>query len=127
MERIVTFTKAQLVAILATGVDFLSTWLLIHECNTPKIASSATGTIMGGITSFLMSRHWAFNAQDRKWTIQLRRFAAVWVGNWVLNVSGIALLKHFTGEEDFMLKKMIIAIGVAVFYNYVLQKRYVFK
>ena len=127
MERIITFTKAQLVAVLATGVDFLSTWLLIHKFNAPKLASSATGTILGGITAFLMSRHWTFNAQAKQWTAQAKRFIAVWIGNWVLNVAGLALLEHFTGEDDFMLKKMIIATGVAVFYNYVLQKRYVFK
>jgi putative flippase GtrA len=122
----ITFTKAQLAAILATGVDFAITFLLLRVAGAPIVASGATGTICGGVTNFLIGRNWVFNAQEEKWAAQLNRYVLVWIGNLVLNVSGLWLLTHYTGLKD-MFAKIITAVTVAVCYNYPLQKRFVFK
>ena len=122
----ITFTKAQLTSILATGVDFGITFLLLRIAGVPIVACGATGTLCGGVTHFLVSRNWVFNAQEGKWAAQLNRYVLVWIGNFLLNVSGLWLLTHFTGIND-MLAKVITAVTVAVCYNYVLQKRFVFK
>ncbi|HEV3411445.1 MAG TPA: hypothetical protein VG101_03160, partial [Puia sp.] len=65
----ITFTKAQLASLVATGVDFLVTYLLIHWAGVPSTAVSGrvtlygvTGTICGGVTYFLIGRHWVFSA-----------------------------------------------------------------
>jgi len=121
-----TFTKAQLISLLATGIDFGVSFLLVKVLGAPYLAGSATGTILGGMTHFLISRNWVFSAQEKKWTGQLSRYLLVWIGNLILNVSGLYLLVHFAGM-NFMLAKIVIAISIAVFYNYVLQKRFVFK
>ena len=126
MKRMITFSKAQLVSLLASGVDFLVTYALVQFLNVPKVAGSATGSICGGVTHFSISRNWVFSAQESKWTAQLTRYVLVWIGNLVLNVSGFYLLTHFT-TMNYLLAKIIVSIAVAVFYNYVLQKRYVFK
>ena len=122
----ITFTKAQLASILATGVDFGIPFLLLRIAGIPIVACGATGTLMGGVTHFLISRNWVFNAQEGKWAAQLNRYILVWIGNFLLNVSGLWLLTHYTGIKD-MLAKVITAVTVAVCYNYVLQKRFVFK
>jgi putative flippase GtrA len=122
----ITFTKAQLTSILATGVDFGITYLLLHIAGVPIVAAGATGTICGGVTAFLVSRNWVFNAQEGKWVAQLNRYVFVWIGNFLLNVSGLWLLTHYTGIKD-MLAKVITAVTVAICYNYPLQKRFVFK
>ena len=126
MASIVTFTKAQLASIMATGVDFLVTFLLVQGAGLWVVAAGAAGTISGGITHFLVSRGWVFQAREGKWQGQVGRYLLVWLGNLLLNVSVFFLLTHYTGM-NYLLAKVIIAIGVAVFYNYVLQKRYVFK
>ncbi len=133
MANMITFTKAQAASVLATGVDFLVTFLLLHWAGVPPVAASAqvtfcgaTGTLCGGVTYFMISRTWVFNAQEKKWTEQLNRYALVWIGNLVLNASGLYLLTRYT-ELSHMLAKIIVAIIVAVAYNYVLQKRFVFK
>ena len=122
----ITFTKAQLTAILATGVDFGIFFLLLNVAGVPVVASGATGTICGGATNFLLNRNWVFNAQVEKWAAQLNRYVLVWIGNLVLNVSGLWLLTHYTSLKD-MFAKIITAVTVAVCYNYPLQKRFVFK
>jgi len=126
MKRMLTFSKAQLVSLLASGVDFLVTWLLVQWLGAPKVAGSATGSIMGGVTHFSISRNWVFSATESKWTAQVTRYILVWIGNLVLNVSGFWLLTHYT-TMNYLLAKVIVSIAVAVGYNYVLQKRYVFK
>jgi putative flippase GtrA len=121
-----TFTKAQLISLLATCIDFGVSFLLVKVMGAPYLAGSATGTITGGTTHFLISRNWVFSAQEKKWTGQLSRYLLVWIGNLILNVSGLYLLVHFAGM-NFMIAKVVIATSIAVFYNYVLQKRFVFK
>jgi putative flippase GtrA len=121
-----TFTKAQLISLLATGIDFGVSFLLVKVMGAPYLAGSATGTITGGTAHFLISRNWVFSAQEKKWTGQLSRYLLVWIGNLILNVSGLYLLVHFVGM-NFMIAKIVIATSIAVFYNYVLQKRFVFK
>jgi len=126
MVNMITFTKAQIASLLATGVDFLVTVLLVQVAGAPYLPGSATGTISGGVTHFMVSRNWVFNAQEKKWAAQLPRYILVWIGSLLLNVSGLYLLTHYTGL-NYLLSKIAIAIGVAVFYNYTLQKRYVFR
>jgi putative flippase GtrA len=121
-----TFTKAQLASILASGVDFGVTFLLLRFAGAPIVACGATGTICGGVTHFMVSRTWVFSAQEGRWAAQLNRYVLVWMGNLLLNVSGLWLLTHYTGLKD-MFAKVITAVTVAVCYNYVLQKRFVFK
>ncbi|HUB59765.1 MAG TPA: GtrA family protein [Puia sp.] len=128
----ITFTKAQLASLAATGVDFLVTFLLLRWAGLPSAAASgrvtiygATGTICGGITHFSISRHWVFDAREGKWAGQVNRYLLVWIGNLALNVAGLYLLSRAGCPP--MLAKVITATTVAIVYNYTLQKRWVFK
>ena len=121
-----TFTKAQIASILATGVDFGITSLLFRFTGVSIVVCGATGTLCGGVTHFLVSRNWVFNAQEREWAAQVNRYVVVWIGNFLLNVAGLWLFAHFIGIKD-MFAKVITAVMVAVCYNYPLQKRFVFK
>lgn len=121
-----TFSKAQLISLLASAVDFGVYYLLVSVADAPVVAGGATGTICGGVTHFIISRTWVFDAQEKKWVGQLNRYVLVWIGNLVLNVSGLWLLTHYT-KLDYRIAKIIISVLVAVLYNYQLQKRFVFK
>ena len=133
----ITFTKAQLASLIATGVDFLVFSVLLKWAGVPPVATTVaasarvtfygvTGTLCGGFTYFMIGRNWVFNAQDIKWMAQVNRYVPVWIGNLVLNASGLYLLTRYTGIQP-MWAKVITATLVAVFYNYPLQKRFVFK
>jgi putative flippase GtrA len=122
----ITFTRAQLISLLATAVDFGVTFLLVRLAGAPPVAGGATGTLCGGFTHFMISRSWVFNAQEKNWTGQLNRYVLVWIGNFVLNVAGLWLLTRCMGV-NYMVAKIVTATIVAVFYNYTLQKRFVFK
>lgn len=121
-----TFTKAQLASLIATLVDFLISLFLFRVAGIWYLAAGAAGTISGGITHFLISRNWVFQAGDKKWHMQAARYLPVWTGNLLLNSSVLFLLRNYAGM-NFLLAKIVTAVGIAVFYNYVLQKRFVFK
>jgi putative flippase GtrA len=121
-----TFTKAQMVSLLASLIDFLVTFFLVQMAGAGYLIGGACGTISGGITSFFMNRNWVFNAGEKKWTPQLVKFILVWAGNFVLNISGLFLLVHY-GEMNYLVAKISTAVITGVFYNYIMQKRFVFK
>jgi putative flippase GtrA len=128
----ITFTKAQITSLLATGVDFLVYYLLLRCTGLSATASSgrvtfygATGTLCGGVTHFMISRNWVFDAQEGKWAGQLNRYLVVWIGNLVLNAGGLYLLSR-AGLAP-MFAKVIAATSIAVLYNYTLQKYFVFN
>jgi putative flippase GtrA len=120
-----TFKKAQITSVVATGVDFLVMRSLVQLAGVWYVEASAIGTVCGGVTYFLGSRSWVFRAREGRWSMQLGRYVLVWAGNLLLNTSGLYLLTHYTGM-NYQVAKIGIAVGVAVFYNYVLQKRFVF-
>ncbi|HVS96635.1 MAG TPA: GtrA family protein [Puia sp.] len=130
----ITFTKAQIASILATAVDFAVTYALLRFIGGMIIGGivaggvicGGMGTVCGGITHFLVSRSWVFQAQEGKWATQLNRYVLVWTGNLLLNISGLWFLIHAGGVKA-MLAKVIVAVTVAIAYNYILQKRFVFK
>ena len=111
-----TFKKAQIASILATAVDFLVMHMIVQMAGLAWVVpASAIGTILGGVTHFLVSRTWVFRAGEGRWAGNRRR-----------SVSGLDLLTRDT-SINYLVAKIGIAIGLAVFYNYVLQKRFVFK
>lgn len=121
-----TFVKAQAASVVATIVDYSMTICLVEGLNVWPVSGSAVGAFSGGVTHFLISRNWVFGAQDKKWSDQMFRYILVWAGNLILNVSCLFLATRYT-TINYLMAKVIIALLVAFFYNYVLQKRYVFK
>jgi putative flippase GtrA len=122
-----TFKKAQIASVLATAVDFLVMRLIVQIAGLPYVVpASAIGTVLGGITHFLVSRGWVFRAGEGRWKVHLGKYLLVWTGNLLLSVSVLYLLTHYT-SINYLVAKIGIAIGLAVFYNYVLQKKFVFK
>ncbi|HLI93792.1 MAG TPA: GtrA family protein [Puia sp.] len=128
----ITFTKAQITSLVATGVDFLVYYLLLRWAGLPSPAATgrvtfygATGTLCGGVAHFMISRNWVFRAQEGKWAAQVNRYLMVWMGNLALNAAGIYVLSR-AGLSP-ILAKVITATSVAVLYNYTLQRYFVFN
>ena len=121
-----TFLKAQTSSLIASAADFLVTVLLVELTSTRIILASVEGTISGGIINFIVNRSWVFGEGEKKTQVQIFRYALVWAGNLVLNASGMYLVTHYT-SLNYIISKIVISILVGVFYNYFLQKRFVFK
>ena len=101
-EKAIMFGKAQCSAWVASAVDF-------------------------GITLILTSivDVWFHTFGMKKKYVALR-YTFVWVGSIVLNTAGTWQLTELSGA-NYMISKTIVAAFVAVFWNYHLQRTFVFR
>jgi len=120
------FWKVNIAAILASLADFLFTFLLKYIGHLDAVLASILGTIFGGVINFIIGRVWVFKTSQTNFSEQGKRYFLIWLGNLLLNASGVYLLIKIMGVQ-YLIAKMITAITVAIGYNYPLQKGYVFK
>ncbi len=120
------FFKAQLSSFIATATDFALTVFLVEVMQVYAIAAAAIGTFSGGIVNFLLGRNWVFKASDKSIPKQAFRYILVWIGNFFLNIGGMALMVNLM-HANYIFSKILVSLLVGVFYNYLLQGKYVFK
>ncbi|MFC6998621.1 GtrA family protein [Rufibacter roseus] len=121
-----TFVKAQTASIVATLVDFLVTVLAVEWLELWYVSGTVWGTISGGITHFSLGRNWVFQSEDPRVIGQVIKYFIVWTGSFLLNALGVFLITHYLGIS-YVYSKVATSIMVGVGYNYVFQKRFVFK
>ena len=120
-----TFIKSHIASISASLVDYFVTIIAVQLCGFPVMLAGITGTVSGGIINFQMGRLWVFQKKQSARREQVKRYFVVWFGNLVLNTTGFYVLKTYV--VHYIIAKLVISILVAVFYNYPLQKNYVFE
>lgn len=122
----VTFVKAQAASLAATIVDFSVFIILTELLNCWYLAASITGTISGGITNFLLGRVWVFDATEGKIPKQAFKYVLVWIGNLLLVSGGVFVVTEYARLTP-LASKIIVSLIVGFTYNYMLQKKFVFK
>ena len=122
----ITFFKANVSSSIATLVDYPITVMLVGICHVDTIIASITGTVCGGIVNFIIGRNWVFQSRSEKAHTQAMRYGIVWFGNLILNTSGVFVFTKIF-DIHISISKIIVSLIVAISYNYVLQKKFVFK
>jgi putative flippase GtrA len=121
-----TFAKAQVASLVASLIDFSISIFLARVLGWWYLLASITGTVVGGIVNFTINRFWVFKAREKRVTTQAIKYIVVWVGNLLLNALGVYLITHYM-RVNFIISKIIVSLIVGFFYNYLLQKKVVFK
>lgn len=131
--QIKLFTKAQISSLLASGVDFTLTALFFQFCGVHYSLSTLSGAIAGAMTNCFVNCKWTYNYKVNNLNALIFRYTFVWFVSILLNV-GFTSLTVFIIENyyetklaSFLFVKMLVAISVAVFWNYPIQKNYVYK
>ncbi|WP_224994613.1 GtrA family protein [Cesiribacter sp. SM1] len=122
----VTLLKAQTASLVASGVDFLLTLLLVELIGGWYLLGAAAGTFLGGFTHFTMSRSWVYGARKNRATPQLLRYLLIWNGSMMLNITGVFILTDMLGFQ-YLISKVSTSLLVGFFYNYLFHKKYVFR
>jgi putative flippase GtrA len=120
------FLKAQAASIMATAIDFGVTFLLVSGLNVYYLFGSATGTVMGGISYFLISRNWVFAATEAPIHFQFIKYFLVWLVYLLLSTGAVYVFTHYF-EVMYMYSKMGVAVMMSITYNYMMNKKYVFR
>lgn len=122
----VTFVRHQLGSIIATVVDFGSMTSLVQWFRADPVMATALGALGGGVTNFLLGRHWVFGAGAGDRQAQAFKYLLVSAGSLGANVLGEYLLHHLLGLQ-YLFARTLVAVAVAVLWNYPLQRRFVFR
>ena len=83
------------------------------------------GAIFGGIVNCSINYRWVFHALGMKKKYVALRYLLVWIGSIALNTYGTYALTETSGM-NFVLSKAIVAVAVAVIWNYQMQRVFVF-
>ncbi len=121
-----TFIKYNISSIIATLIDFLVLVILTEFFAVWYLISAIAGAISGGITSFILGRNWAFKKKYGNIYKQVIRYAITWVGSILLNVGGLYFFVDILSIQ-YILAKVIVSVLVGIFFNYLMQKYFIFK
>ena len=120
------FLKAQASSLAATIVDYSTAILLKEVIGVWYISANIAGNVAGGVTNFFVNRQWVFKKEKGAVGLQAVKYILVWLGNMVLNTGGVWLLVNYK-ILPYVWAKIIVAIVIGFTYNYMIQKRFVFK
>lgn len=121
-----SFFRYQIAAIIATGIDFGVYFLLKDGFHVWYVVATAVGAFSGAVVNFIICRNWAFAAKETKITLQASKYIIVSAGSLLLNTLLVFVFtNYFLLHENY--SRVITAIFVAVTYNFLLQKYFVFK
>ena len=121
-----SFFRYNIVAVLATGVDFLLFILLFQLFDIWYVASTFISAICGGVTAFILNRNWAFMDKDGKISNQAIKYLMVWGGSILLNTFGLYLIVE-NSDIGGVVSKIIVSVIIGIGYNFLLNKYFVFK
>ncbi|NOR87060.1 MAG: hypothetical protein GQ527_05575 [Bacteroidales bacterium] len=121
-----SFFRYNMVAILATTVDFLAFILLNDIINLWYVASTFISAIIGGTVAFILNRNWVFKSKNGKPSFQVVKYIVVWGGSILLNTYGLYLIVENTNISE-MLSKVLVSVFIGVSYNFLMSKFIIFK
>jgi putative flippase GtrA len=121
-----TFLKSQTASLVASTLDLLVTIGLVEMFGVWYGVASVIGNIGGAVANFIIGRFWVFEAIHKPTLSQAWKYAMVWLGYVAINFLLLILVKN-TFDMNYTVAKVLVAVGLAFTYNYVLQKKFVFK
>ncbi len=129
LERIFTFTKAQLSAFAGGVVDYFVMIFFTEVFHLHYTISIAIGGVVGAMVNFSINNKWTFRSKDKEYKhsffVQLFRFVLVVINSIILKSSGTYLITQYL-HIDYKISRLIVDLIVSVLINYTLQRFWVF-
>ena len=126
--------RAQLSSACATCCDFLATGLLFRYAGLNYVWSTVLGAVTGGAVNCAINYRWTFRGTSKSKKAVAWRYVVVWCGSMTFNAWGVALLVWLLTPAGqavqlsmLMYCKVAVAILVAVLWNFMMQKYWVYK
>ena len=120
------FIRSQISSLIATLLDFMVTVACVEWLHLYYLLAGVMGAIAGALCNFLINKFWSFNVGRPNMRKQGARYLLVWLGSIGLNILGLYFFTRFIGF-DYVVSKVVSAIIVGLCFNFILQKKFVFK
>lgn len=135
----IEFGKAQVSSFVSTVCDFMVT-AMAYSCTHHVVCSNVCGALTGGAANCAINYKWTFHGTTRSKRAVVWRYVLVWICSVMLNTAGteygVKALKYAysmtqsantVGVTGVLTVKAIVAVLVAVFWNFLMQKYYVYR
>lgn len=126
-SRMVRVLRAAASGIVASGVDVVTLFALVHVTQVAVGVAAALGCLAGGVANFLLCRTWAFQNDRRHVIEQVITYGLVIVGGSALMSGAVVQLATVTLGLSVIAAKVAAAILVFLGWNYPLSSRFVFR
>ncbi len=129
-HSILMFSKAQISSFIGGVVDYGIMILFTELLHVHYTISIAFGGIIGAVINFSVNRMWSFYSKETpyKYTViqQLTMFCPMVLGSIALKSGGTFALTSLT-KIDYKFTRLAVDAIVSVFFNYMLQRHWIFK
>ena len=126
--------EAETSSLLSTLVDFAITALLVRFTGLWYVYATIIGSITGGSVNCIVNYNWAFHGTEQRKRTIFYRYMIVWTGSIILNTIGTTLMANILSHDGstkafgiVMESKTIVAVLVAILWNFMMQKHFVYK
>lgn len=130
IKSILTFTKAQVSAFIGGGIDYFIMIFFTEFFHVHYTISIVFGGIIGAIINFTLNKYWSFHSKEQVYRNttkkQLIKFSITAINSIILKSSGTYFLTTFL-SADYKITRIAIDLFVSIFFNFNLQKMWVFK
>lgn len=130
LRSILTFSKAQISSFVGGVVDYGVMIALTELLHVHYTISIVFGGIFGAVVNFSLNRVWSFYSREKPYKYsafqQLIMFCPVVLGSIALKSSGTFALTSIT-NIDYKITRLVVDAFVSIFFNYMLQRHWIFK
>lgn len=134
LRTVKQFFDAQISSLVSTFIDFAVTAILIKLIGVWYVIANILGALCGGSINCIINYNWAFRGTEQRKRVIFYRYLCVWFGSIFLNTSGTTLLANIVSHDGtpkafgtVMESKTVVAVLVAIFWNFLMQKKFVYK
>ncbi|OFZ04073.1 MAG: hypothetical protein A2070_03905 [Bdellovibrionales bacterium GWC1_52_8] len=121
-----TFSRSQVSSAMATIADWGLLFTLVEVFKVWYVLATALGACVGGLTNFLVNRNWSFEAKHGALHGQALRYVLISAGSMGLNTAGVWLVTDIFGIH-YSISVVGVSLIVGFFFNFPMQRYYVFK
>lgn len=137
-DHFICFFKAQCSALFASGMDYMITGFILKFTDFHYVFAVLVGNVSGGVVNCLVNYKWVFRTLNTSKYQVVLRYLFVWIGSLLFNAWGTYVLTEYWSSlegvgfaEDrgllYLYPKAIVALLVAFFWNYPMQRKFVFS
>jgi putative flippase GtrA len=98
----------------------------VEQFGLSPVAGTAVGATLGAVTNFSLGRIWIFRRQSGPAKNQAVRYLLVSAASAGWNSLGEHLM-HDNAHVQYVLARALVALAVSLFWNFPLQRRFVFR
>ena len=120
------FFRSQVVSLTATTVDFSIALFLHNFLSIYYVSATTLGSVCGACTSFFLGRNWAFVNKKGKLRKQAMRFIIINLFSVFVNSTAVFFFKE-NFHLSFFTSRVIVAVLVGIFFNFLMNRYFVYR